>query len=167
MNKEELKSCPFCGGKAEIKDMGSNRLHIYCKKCNCHVGEIWGDAETEDELIKAWNTRPQAVTEGVNREDYIKKYGHNDHFTSRENNIRKHCREAIEWALQHQEPQQGYGTLPEPNSPKNWVEDYNGGENQYICTCIKCKQSFYGYKRRVLCKECEIDTVEQEEGKEE
>ncbi len=44
--------------------------------------------------------------------------------------------------------------LPAFNSPKNWVEDYNDGHNQYVCSCVVCKERFYGYKRRVVCKEC-------------
>lgn len=45
-------------------------------------------------------------------------------------------------------------TLPEFDSPKNYPEDYVDGHNQYVCKCYKCKEHFYGYKRRIICKEC-------------
>ena len=51
-------------------------------------------------------------------------------------------------------------SMPEFDSPKNWVEDYKDGHNQYICKCVKCKESFYGYKRRIVCKECESRAIQ-------
>jgi len=44
--------------------------------------------------------------------------------------------------------------IPSFNSPKNWTEDYNHENGNYICTCSKCKENFIGHKRRPLCKEC-------------
>ncbi len=44
--------------------------------------------------------------------------------------------------------------LPALDSHKNYPEDYADGHNQYVCKCYKCKEHFYGYKRRVICKEC-------------
>lgn len=44
--------------------------------------------------------------------------------------------------------------LPEFDSPKNYPEDYADGHNQYVCKCYKCKEYFYGYKRRIICKVC-------------
>lgn len=44
--------------------------------------------------------------------------------------------------------------LPEIYSPKNYPEDYADGHNQYVCKCYKCKEHFYGYKRRIICKVC-------------
>jgi len=40
------------------------------------------------------------------------------------------------------------------NSPKNWKEDYEHENGNYMCHCRLCKQSFLGHKRRVMCKEC-------------
>ena len=45
-------------------------------------------------------------------------------------------------------------TWHEVDSPKNWVEDYKHENGNYICRCSKCKEYFYGHKRRPLCKEC-------------
>lgn len=39
-------------------------------------------------------------------------------------------------------------------SPKNWVEDFNNENGNYMNTCRCCKQHFLGYKRRIECKEC-------------
>ena len=52
--------------------------------------------------------------------------------------------------------------MPEFDSPKNFPEDYPGENGNYICKCCKCKENFYGYKRRVICKECqEVETSEE------
>lgn len=45
-------------------------------------------------------------------------------------------------------------SIPEFNSPKNWVEDFNLENGNYICTCLICDHQFFGYKRRIICKEC-------------
>lgn len=54
-SKEELKLCPFCGGKANIERMGTNRLSmiITCKDCGCtlETNEIWIDKNI------SWNKR--------------------------------------------------------------------------------------------------------------
>ena len=44
--------------------------------------------------------------------------------------------------------------MPSFDSPKNWTEDYKHENGNYICRCSKCKEYFYGHKRRPLCKEC-------------
>lgn len=44
--------------------------------------------------------------------------------------------------------------LPEFDSPKNWTEDYDKENGNYTCACSICKELFYGYKRRVVCREC-------------
>ena len=46
------------------------------------------------------------------------------------------------------------GVMPSFDSPKNWTEDYKHENGNYICNCYKCKEYFYGHKRRPLCKEC-------------
>ena len=51
--------------------------------------------------------------------------------------------------------------FPEFDSPKNYPEDYADGHNQYVCKCYKCKEHFYGYKRRIICKQC-LNTEESE-----
>ena len=52
---EELKPCPFCGGEAEVKRMGTNRVSmiIGCVECSCELetGETWIDKNIN------WNQR--------------------------------------------------------------------------------------------------------------
>jgi len=47
-----------------------------------------------------------------------------------------------------------HNVMPRFDSPKNWTEDYELENGNYICRCSLCKEYFYGYKRRVICKEC-------------
>lgn len=59
---EELKPCPFCGGKAELVRTQNFLYHIKCKKCRATVGEIKkppSDFRTKLEVIEAWNTRAE------------------------------------------------------------------------------------------------------------
>src|SRR6056297_361076 len=44
--------------------------------------------------------------------------------------------------------------MPSFDSPKNWTEDYKHENGNYVCRCSKCKEYFYGHKRRPLCKKC-------------
>ena len=72
MNEPELKPCPFCGGKANIK--GANKkgyaLIIWCEcnDCNARTSGYCPDLENEDtsiesierckiKAIEAWNRR--------------------------------------------------------------------------------------------------------------
>lgn len=61
MNNEELKTCPFCGGEAEIVISGGDR-RVDCKKCGARSD--WYD--TEAEAIAAWNRREASCTEKQN-----------------------------------------------------------------------------------------------------
>lgn len=47
-----LKSCPFCGGTANIAK-GQIEFWIYCPHCGAQMEPC----ETEQEAIKAWNAR--------------------------------------------------------------------------------------------------------------
>lgn len=71
---EELKRCPFCGGKVAIVETGTDakkwmfilRAHGE-NKCTCRIfmesGEYWFDCSEKDkerikaDLIEAWNKR--------------------------------------------------------------------------------------------------------------
>lgn len=54
MSKIELKSCPFCGGKAHIDSWVTvNKWYVYCEKC----GTIGHDATERKDAIDAWNRR--------------------------------------------------------------------------------------------------------------
>ena len=54
---EELKPCPFCGGKAHVMKMGYPHW-IYCEVCGARVhGRVVGEEEGEKASIEAWNRR--------------------------------------------------------------------------------------------------------------
>ena len=42
-----------------------------------------------------------------------------------------------------------------PDVPGNWPEDFDHENGQYECRCCICKATFYGHKRRVVCKLCD------------
>lgn len=42
-------------------------------------------------------------------------------------------------------------------SPRSYIEDFHLENGNYVCTCYKCKESFIGYKRRVVCKLCNVE----------
>lgn len=56
---EELKPCPFCGGKAQLITIGSGGLWdhnaVECEKCNIRV--FAQDPEEEEPVIECWNKR--------------------------------------------------------------------------------------------------------------
>ena len=56
---EKLKSCPYCGGKAEYKDFAPDiidMLNIYQIECaDCGIYLI--NNVSEEEAIEAWNPR--------------------------------------------------------------------------------------------------------------
>ena len=57
---EELKSCPWCGGKAIVwrdKEPGNNRFAAGCEDWeSCDVSPCVR-LSTKEQVIKAWNTR--------------------------------------------------------------------------------------------------------------
>ena len=50
----ELKSCPFCGGEAELENNGIF-ARVLCPHCEIHQTDYF--PECEKEAIAAWNTR--------------------------------------------------------------------------------------------------------------
>lgn len=56
---EELKPCPFCGGKAEIKSSADNDFWVECALEHrfCQVIPKTWSYETEQEAVEAWNKR--------------------------------------------------------------------------------------------------------------
>lgn len=53
---EELKSCPFCGGKAEMFQSVYG-FSVACTSKSCGIEPWTPIRHTEAEAIKAWNTR--------------------------------------------------------------------------------------------------------------
>lgn len=52
MNENELKKCPFCGGKAEVRHT-KNKSYIVCFICGCRTKPL----PTVREAIRFWNQR--------------------------------------------------------------------------------------------------------------
>jgi len=64
--KEDLKSCPFCGGSAAVENGPAHIWYVQCKDCGIdgRIGRI------EKEAIDAWNRRAAASSQqemGSNR----------------------------------------------------------------------------------------------------
>ena len=61
--REELKPCPFCGGKAELEVLKYFRGDMYAIYCTADLspekrhGHFITDYETEAEAIADWNRR--------------------------------------------------------------------------------------------------------------
>lgn len=67
MSENELKSCPFCGGKAEIfywQGYINDECHSNLTCTTCGVG--FHDILSEEDAFKAWNRR-------INNGEYINR----------------------------------------------------------------------------------------------
>lgn len=57
---EELKPCPFCGGKAElIRSATSYYCHVTCPNCGVFTAAF----NLDETAIEAWNLRRKPVIE--------------------------------------------------------------------------------------------------------
>lgn len=68
---EELKPCPFCGGKANIRAVMIPVKWIknepilrkkYCAECvndKCYVAPVSDEKDTEEEAARIWNMRAE------------------------------------------------------------------------------------------------------------
>ena len=54
-NDKQIKPCPFCGKKVEIKQKGTHGYDLTSYISCCAI--MYGDYENEDGLIERWNTR--------------------------------------------------------------------------------------------------------------
>lgn len=44
-------------------------------------------------------------------------------------------------------------------SDRDWSEDFSDENGNYMNKCCVCKEFFFGYKRRVVCKKCKKKTT--------
>lgn len=61
----KLKPCPFCGSKAELKDLiyrANCGYAVCCTNIDCRVSTIYTlySWHSKEDAIKAWNTREGA-----------------------------------------------------------------------------------------------------------
>lgn len=59
MSIQEIKPCPFCGGRADLR-YSINRALIECTNRKCKIQpSTWlrVDIDSVDKLVKIWNTR--------------------------------------------------------------------------------------------------------------
>ena len=58
---EQLLPCPFCGGEAEVIDLGNpnDDSYVHCTNRKCEVQQI--ARYTDAEAITAWNTRHRSA----------------------------------------------------------------------------------------------------------
>ena len=58
---EKLKSCPFCGGEAELDHFDSDEWYICCANLDgeCEIRPSTRFYETKEEAIEAWNRRSE------------------------------------------------------------------------------------------------------------
>ncbi|KKN33990.1 hypothetical protein LCGC14_0798030 [marine sediment metagenome] len=47
----------------------------------------------------------------------------------------------------------------DPESERNWPEDFSHENGNYFCRCCHCGKDFIGHKRRVVCKVCSTGSV--------
>jgi len=65
MTDNELKPCPFCGGKPqfdECYDNASKRYSITCFNCGIEMRR-WESTEDKSKIIAAWNRRANEQAE--------------------------------------------------------------------------------------------------------
>ena len=59
--KEELKPCPFCGGRPEITQDGFELWELACENLMCAY--FGNDFETYEEAVSKWNNRRETNAE--------------------------------------------------------------------------------------------------------
>lgn len=55
---EELKPCPFCGGKAELTKFDDDSWDVVCDNENCNRVVMTTLTHTKERAIELWNNRP-------------------------------------------------------------------------------------------------------------
>ena len=63
---EELKPCPFCGGKASLQKDGTSRIPCFIVQCECGASTPWVEDGDSPDLIAEiavffWNSRAPAL----------------------------------------------------------------------------------------------------------
>ena len=62
LRMNELKPCPFCGGKATAFKDNYSRIGIMCENCNMYFGI---ELECGEELVDGWRAKIKSVEEAL------------------------------------------------------------------------------------------------------
>jgi hypothetical protein len=65
----------------------------------------------------------------------------------------------LEGALDRLADRQAAPVAPTPHIVRDWAEDANHENGNYLCKCSTCGNTFIGYKRRITCKACAAATT--------
>lgn len=82
----ELKPCPFCGAKAEMRyhpscmcDPSHRSWEVGCSICDARVGNtIYAIGKTRDEAITDWNTRAERTCRAIPHDNLNESEGMGD-----------------------------------------------------------------------------------------
>jgi len=63
MGEYELKPCPKCGGKAEIRRVGEyrNLFAVMCSQCGWHAAKMSEGALALSDAVQLWESRVEAI----------------------------------------------------------------------------------------------------------
>lgn len=67
----ELKPCPFCGGRAAVAQNASVFLdyRVYCKRCGAETGMY----TTAIKAVRCWNTREERTCRAIPNREWVEK----------------------------------------------------------------------------------------------
>ena len=59
---ENLKPCPFCGGRPDVVAINKERWVVTCHSDTCAVNPETDAFDTAEEAVSAWNHRAGGLT---------------------------------------------------------------------------------------------------------
>jgi hypothetical protein len=100
-----------------------------------------------DEETASLRTELERVKEAVRTEI--------DYYDAGDTSTIDKLRILVDWKPQQTEGGgDGLVSMPEPNSKRNWEEDYQYENGNYLNECTYCYKPFLGIKNRTCCKIC-------------
>lgn len=173
---DELKPCPFCGGEAEIVDIGYEEsiIGVGCSKCPVILAEYsdYKPFKNEVEAIEVWNKRAPLEYDGwfylPKPKESLVKYGAPE-ITKTENGykaktpvevidiaIRSWCDELGDYVIKRMCEAWNMRHVETCKFEVIWQREYDDGEERLTFKCSNC-----GHERTTLmepfpnyCEEC-------------